>query len=66
MLTEHRCPQCHKRLGQSAIAVHAPRYVTTLDGVELWADQKIGAKSHTCIAKTRLVLLSPRLGHSHQ
>lgn len=22
-----RCPQCHKRLGQSAIAVHAPRSV---------------------------------------
>ena len=23
----HSCPQCHKRLGNSVIAVHAPRYV---------------------------------------
>ena len=22
------CPQCHKRLGNSVIAVHAPRYVS--------------------------------------
>lgn len=24
-IANNRCPQCHKRLGQSAIAVHAPR-----------------------------------------
>ena len=27
MVCVFRCPQCHKRIGGSVIAVHAPRYV---------------------------------------
>jgi hypothetical protein len=34
----NRCPQCHKRIGNSVIAVHAPRYDPDISSMEAVSD----------------------------